>query len=122
MDEPPVIIIILVGILSILGVSFIYLGGTALIMFSSWVPMKTRLRWAALSLMPLALLAIALAITAVTIGKNAAGSDADDSFLVAFTPVGFVAGLLVVGVIASNWLIFRRFRVALPRNSNSPTS
>ncbi len=122
MDEPPVIIIILVGILSILVVSFIYLGGTALIMFSSWVPMKTRLRWAALSLMPLALLAIALAITAVTIGKNAADSGADDSFLVVFTPVGFVAGFLGVGVIAANWLIFKRFRVAFPRNSNSPTS
>ena len=87
-----------------------------------WVSMKTRLRWAGLSLTPLALLAIALAITAVTIGKNAADSGADDSFLVFFTPVGFVAGLLVVGVIAGNWLIFKRFRVAFPRNSNSPTS
>lgn len=119
MDEPPVIIITVIVVVASLVASLIYLGGTVLILVSSWVPMKTRLRWAALSVAPLALLATLAAIAAVFLGKNTPSSGAGESFGDAFAPVGLVAGVLVAGVIVANWVVFRRFRVAFPRSSRS---
>jgi len=122
MDEPPIFIIILIGILASLVLGFMYLGGTVLIVASSWVPMKTRLRWVAFSVTPLALLVTLAAIAAVFVGKNTTGSGAGEHFGDAFTLVGLMAGLLVAGVIAANWLIFKRFRAVFPRASKSPIS
>jgi hypothetical protein len=122
MDEPPVFVIILIGILAMLLVGFMYFGGSVLILVSSWVPMKTRLRWVAFSVTPLALLVALVAIAAVVIGKNPAGSGAAERFGDAFTLVGLMGGLIVVGVIAANWIIFRKFRAAFPRASKSPIS
>jgi hypothetical protein len=122
MDEPPIFLIILIVILANLVLGFIYLGGTVLILASPWVPMKTRLRWVAFSVTPLALLVTLTAIAAVFVGKNATASGAGERFGDAFTLIGLMGGLLVAGVIAANWLVFRRFRAAFPRASKSPTS
>lgn len=124
MDEPPIFVIILVLILTNLVLGFIYLGGTVLILVSSWVPMKTRLRWAAFSVTPLALLVTVVAMAAVFVGKNTTASGAGERISLGdmFTPVGLMAGLVVAGLIAANWLIFKRFRTAFPRASKSPTS
>jgi len=122
MDEPPIFIIILMVSLATLVAGFIYLGGTVLILVSSWVPMKTRLRWVAFSVMPLALLVTLVPIAAVFVGRYATALGAGAHFGDAFIPVGLVAGLLVAGVIAANWLIFRRFRAEFPRASKSPIS
>jgi hypothetical protein len=55
MDEPPILIMILFVILAPLVLGFMYFGGTVLILASYWVPLKTRLRWVAFSVMPLTL-------------------------------------------------------------------
>jgi hypothetical protein len=122
MDEPPIFIIILIVILATLVAGFIYLGGTLLILVSSWVPMKTRLRWVAFSVTPLALFVTLTAIAAVIIGKNPTASGAGERFGDAFTLFGLMGGLMVAGVIAANWIIFRRFRAAFPRASKSPNT
>ena len=122
MDEPPVIVIILIVVLASLVAGFIYLGGTVLIFVSSWVPMKTRLRWVAFSVTPLALLVMLTAIAAAFVGKTTTAPGAGERFGDAFTPIGLMVGLVVVGVIAANWLIFSRFRAAFPRASKSPAS
>jgi hypothetical protein len=122
MDEPSVILIVLVVILTSLVLAFIYLGGTILILVSSWVPMRTRLRWGALSVVPFVLLAALTAIAATLPGKSATPSGATGHFGDAFTPVALVAGLMVVAAVVANWVIFRRFRTVFPRASKSPTS
>ena len=101
---------------------FLYFGGTLLILVSSWVPMKTRLRWAAFSVTPLALLVALAAIAAAFVGNNITASGTGERFGDAFAPVGLMAGLVVVGVIAANWIIFKRFRAAFPRVPKSPSS
>jgi hypothetical protein len=122
MDEPPISIIVMIVILASLVVSFIYLGGTVLILVSSWVPMKTRLRWMALSAAPLALLVTLVPIAVLIVGKYTTALGAGEHFGDAFAPVGLFAGLLVAGVIAANWLIFRRFRAEFPRALKSRIS
>ena len=122
MDEPPVIVIILTVIFTSLVLGFIYLGGTLLILVSSWVPIRTRLRWGALSVAPLALLAALIAIPAALPGMGATAPGAAGHFGEAFTAMGLLAGLMVVAAVAANWLVFRRFRAAFPRASKSPAS
>ena len=115
MGEPPVLVIILIVILANLVLGFMYLGGTVLILVSSWVPLKTRLRWVAFSVMPLALLIVLAAIAAVFFSKVTTASDAGETFGDAFAPIGLIAGLAVAGALAANWLIFKRFRASFPR-------
>jgi hypothetical protein len=122
MDEPPVIVIVLIVIFTSLVLGFIYLGGTILILVSSWVPMRTRLRWVALSVAPLALLITLSAIAAMFAGKSTSASGAGERFGDAFTALGLMGGVVVAGVIAANWLVFRKFRAAFPRASKSPAS
>ena len=119
MDEPPVFVIILIAASATLVAGFIYLGGTALILTSSWVPMRTRLQWVAFSVTPLALLVALTVIAAACVGTTTTAPGAGERFGDAFTPIGLMGGLVVVGVIAANWLIFRRFRAAFPRASES---
>jgi hypothetical protein len=115
MDEPPIIVIVLMVSFTTLVAGLIYLGGTVLILLSSWVPIKTRLRWGALSLIPLALLAVLVAIAAAFPGKSTAASGAAEHFGDAFTALGMLAGLMVVVAVVANWVIYRRFRAAFPR-------
>jgi uncharacterized membrane protein YcjF (UPF0283 family) len=114
MGEPPVLVIILIVVLANLVLGFMYLGGTVLILVSSWVPLKTRLRWVAFSVMPLALLVV-LAAIAAAFSKITTASGAGDNFGDAFAPIGLIAGLAVVGALAANWLVFKRFRASFPR-------
>lgn len=114
MDETPVILMVFVSIFTTLLIGFIYLGGKVLILASKWVPVKTRLRWAGLSTMPL----ILLLATAIISGNEATPSRSTGNFTDMFNLVGLLAGLGIVGIIYANWFIFRKFRAIFPRSKN----
>ena len=120
MDEIAITIVITLVFGSL--VLFLYLGGTLLILVSSWVPMNTRLRWAVFSIIPLAILVTLVAIAAAFLGNGAKAPGASENFGDAFTPFGMMAGLAVAGVVVANWVIFKRFRASFPRIPKSSIS
>lgn len=125
MDEPPILVIIVGMSIFTAFILFLYFGGTILILASSWVTLKTRIRWAAFSVMPLALLVTAIAIArafVVFLGTPAPGAGERMGMGAMGTPAGLLAGAAVVVIIATNWLVFRRFRNAFPRPSKSPNT
>lgn len=114
MHDPPLLVIIPFAILMFLVVGFLYLGGLVLILLSSWVPVKSRMRWVAFSVSPYAVLVLVLLFIKglVTLPPHVDGDIGD--------PFALFGLMLIVGAIGTHWLCFSSFRAAFPRPSKEP--
>jgi hypothetical protein len=103
MEPPAWSIVLFAAVFAVLAI-FIYLGGTLFILVASAIPARTRLRWAGVSVLPLAVMVVGVIVLRF-FSSDASNAD-DEAPLVS----GIIAAPLIIAAIVGNWFTYRKFR------------